>query len=135
MLKVAIIGRENVGKSTIFNKLCKKEFAIVNDQPGVTRDYISHKATLFDLEFELIDTAGWYIGKSKKNLSEQIKANTLFAIDEVDLILFIVDVKTSLSDEDLIFAKKILKLNKKTLSKMLISYLKCCVSILSKKQI
>jgi GTP-binding protein len=115
MLKVAIIGRENVGKSTIFNKLCKKEFAIVNDQPGVTRDYISHKATLFDLEFELIDTAGWYIGKSKKNLSEQIKANTLFAIDEVDLILFIVDVKTSLSDEDLIFAKKIIKLNKKTI--------------------
>jgi GTP-binding protein len=115
MLKIAIIGRENVGKSTIFNKLCNKEFAIVNDQPGVTRDYITHQARLFDLEFELVDTAGWYLGKAKNELSVQIKSTTLAAIESVDFIFFIVDVKTSLSDEDLIFAKKILKLNKKTI--------------------
>ncbi|WPX96349.1 ribosome biogenesis GTPase Der [Candidatus Bandiella euplotis] len=115
MFKIAIIGRENVGKSTIFNKLCQKDVSIVNDSPGVTRDYITHVGKLFDLEFELVDTAGWYLGKDKNNLNVQIKNNTMAAINEVDLIFFVVDVRTYLSDEDVFFAKKIRKLNKKTI--------------------
>ena len=55
MKKIAIIGRENVGKSTLFNKLCQKELSIVNNQPGVTRDYVKNIGKLYDLKFELID--------------------------------------------------------------------------------
>ena len=113
MFKIAIVGRENVGKSTIFNKLCQKEFSIVNNQPGITRDYIKHKGKLFDLEFELIDTAGWYLGKDKKDISSQIKSNILLSIEEANLIFFVVDAKTLLSNEDLILAGKARKFQKK----------------------
>ena len=113
MLKVVIIGRENVGKSTLFNKLCQKEFSIVNNQPGVTRDYVKHIARLFDIEFELTDTAGWYSNKNKKGIKLNIKENILSAIEEADLIFFVVDARASLLDEDLILAKKVRKLKKK----------------------
>ena len=115
MFKIAIIGRENVGKSTLFNKLCQKEFSIVNNKPGITRDYIKHVARLSDLEFELIDTAGWYLNKNKKNAYLDIKNNVLSTIKEADLIFFIVDAKTPLSDEDLILAKKVKKLRKRVI--------------------
>ena len=115
VFKIAIIGRENVGKSTLFNKLCQKEFSIVNNQPGITRDYIKHTAKLFDLEFELIDTAGWYLGKDKKDINYKIKDNILLIVEEADLIFFVVDAKASLSNEDLLLARKVRKLQKKVI--------------------
>ncbi len=112
MKKIAIIGRENVGKSTLFNKLCQKELSIVNNQPGVTRDYIKHIGKLFDTEFELIDTAGWYLNKNKKVIPN-VRENTKTAIDEVDIIFFVVDARSSLSEEDLTLARSANKLHKK----------------------
>ena len=112
MKKIAIIGRENVGKSTLFNKLCQKELSIVNNQPGVTRDYIKHIGKLFDTEFELIDTAGWYLNKNKKVIPN-VRENTKIAVDEVDIIFFVVDAKSSLSEEDLTLARSANKLHKK----------------------
>lgn len=113
MKKIAIIGRENVGKSTLFNKLCQKELSIVNNQPGVTRDYVKHIGKLYDLKFELIDTAGWYL-KKKNEITPKIKTNTSLTIEEADFIFFVVDARTVLSEEDIILAKSIRKLQKNT---------------------
>jgi GTP-binding protein len=115
VFKVAIIGRENVGKSTIFNTLCGRNFSIVNDTAGITRDYVKHTAKLRDLFFEIIDTAGWYLSKNKKVLSEEILDNTLVAVNEADIILFVVDAKVAISNEDLLYAKQVLKMNKKVI--------------------
>lgn len=112
MKKIAIIGRENVGKSTLFNKLCQKELSIVNNQPGVTRDYIKHIGKLFDIEFELIDTAGWYLNKNNK-IIPNVRENTKAAIEDVDIIFFVVDAKSSLSEEDLTLARSTNKAYKK----------------------
>ena len=114
MKKIAIIGRENVGKSTLFNKLCQKELSIVNNQPGVTRDYVKNIGKLYDLKFELIDTAGWYL-KKKNEITPKIKTNTSLTIEEADFIFFVVDARTLLSEEDIILAKSIRKLQKNTL--------------------
>ncbi len=108
MKKIIIVGRENVGKSTLFNKLCHNNLAIVNNQPGITRDYIQNVGKLFDLKFELIDTAGWSF-KKKDEITQQIKLNTTMAIDLADIIFFVVDAKTFLTDEDIMFAKVIKK--------------------------
>lgn len=114
MKKIAIIGRENVGKSTLFNKLCQKELSIVNNQPGVTRDYVKNIGKLYDLKFELIDTAGWYL-KKKNEITPKIKTNTSLTIEEADFIFFVVDARTLLSEEDIILAKSVRKLQKNTL--------------------
>lgn len=114
MKKIAIIGRENVGKSTLFNKLCQKELSIVNNQPGVTRDYVKHIGKLYDLKFEVIDTAGWYL-KKKNEITPKIKANTSSIIEKADFIFFVIDARTLLSEEDIILAKIIRKLQKPTI--------------------
>ena len=104
MKNIVIVGRENVGKSTLFNKLCKKEISIVHNHPGITRDYIEHAAVLFDLQFTLTDTAGWYLNKNKKNI-DNIRDNTYRQIEKADLVLFIVDARTQLLEEDIVLAK------------------------------
>ena len=90
MLKVVLVGRPNVGKSTLFNRLVRSQKAIVNDQPGVTRDRKYGKGKLADLEFTLIDTAG--IDDSLKGSTEiKIKEQSQFAIDDANVIFFVID--------------------------------------------
>ncbi len=90
MLKVVLVGRPNVGKSTLFNRLVRSQKAIVNDQPGVTRDRKYGQGKLADLEFTLIDTAG--IDDSLEGRIEvKIKEQSQFAIDDANVIFFVID--------------------------------------------
>ena len=106
--KIVIIGRENVGKSTLFNKLCNREISITNDQPSVTRDYIKYTGVIFGIKCELIDTAGWHFIK-KETLKIKIQSFIEKIINQADIIFFVVDAKTLLTDEDIEFAKIIRK--------------------------
>jgi GTPase len=101
--KVAIIGRPNVGKSTLFNRLVGKKLALVDDTPGVTRDRRVHAAKLYDLNFEVIDTAGFETAAAA-TLQGRMRAQTELAIDEADLVLFVVDSKSGLMPDDKAFA-------------------------------
>ena len=90
MLKVVLVGRPNVGKSTLFNRLVRSQKAIVNDQPGVTRDRKYGQGKLADLEFTLIDTAG--IDDSLKGrIENKIKEQSNFAIHDANVIFFLID--------------------------------------------
>lgn len=95
---VAIVGRPNVGKSTIFNRVAGERLAIVEDIPGVTRDRVYHPAKWLDHEFNLIDTGGIVI--SDEPISVQIRQQAEIAIDEADVILFMVDGKEGLTGAD-----------------------------------
>ncbi len=112
MIKVAIIGRPNVGKSTLFNKLVKRNIAIVYDTAGTTRDvkeYVVKGGD--DFTFTLLDTAG--LEKSGKDSIAQRMANkTLDAMKSADLILFMIDAKASVLPEDIYFADMVKKQNK-----------------------
>ncbi len=95
---VALVGRPNVGKSTIFNRLVGKKISIIEDTPGVTRDRIYGDVNYKDFKFHLIDTGG--IDVSKETFNEEIKIQTQIAIDESDVIVFIVDGKSELNAND-----------------------------------
>lgn len=101
--KVALIGRPNVGKSTFFNRLVGKKLAIVNDQPGVTRDRRYGAGALLDLEFTVIDTAGFEY--MEEGLSAQMQAQSRNAIEEADLILFMVDGREGITPLDRVLAQ------------------------------
>jgi GTP-binding protein len=100
---VAIIGRPNVGKSTLFNRLVGKKLALVDDQPGVTRDRREGDAKLGDLTFKVIDTAGLEEG-AHESLSGRMRAQTEAAIADADAILFMIDARTGLTPTDRHFA-------------------------------
>jgi len=102
--KVAIIGRPNVGKSTLFNRLAGRRLALVDDTPGVTRDRRVHPAKLYDLAFDVIDTAGFEDAPAA-SLPGRMRAQTEIAIDEADLIFFLVDAKAGLMPDDRTFAE------------------------------
>ncbi|HXR86676.1 MAG TPA: ribosome biogenesis GTPase Der [Stellaceae bacterium] len=104
--RVAIIGRPNVGKSTLFNRLAGRKLALVHDLPGVTRDRREAPATLADLGFTIIDTAGLDDGE-KGSLTSRMRAQTLAALDDADAILFLVDAKAGLTAPDRDFAQKL----------------------------
>src|SRR3546814_19859352 len=87
---IAIIGRPNVGKSTLFNRLVGKKLALVDDRPGVTRDRREGDATLLGLEFRVIDTAG-YEDEDPDPLPGRMRAPTLAAVREADAALFLID--------------------------------------------
>ena len=101
--KVAIVGRPNVGKSTLFNRLAGKKLALVDDTPGVTRDRRIHDAKLYDLRFDVIDTAG-FEEAAAATLEGRMRAQTELAVSEADLILFMIDAKAGLTPTDRAFA-------------------------------
>ena len=107
---VCIIGKPNVGKSTIFNRLVKDKKAIIMDTPGVTRDRIYDTVTYNNKSFFLIDTGGIEIGHDDFN--EDIKAQAELAIDESDLIMFVVDGKNELDPNDYLIRDMLIKSHK-----------------------
>ena len=96
---VAIVGRPNVGKSTLFNRFVESRKAIVDDVSGVTRDRIYGKCTWNGADFSVIDTGG-YVMNSDDVFEEQIRKQVHLALDEADVILFVVDVETGITDLD-----------------------------------
>jgi GTP-binding protein len=115
MFKIAIIGRPNVGKSTLFNRLVGKSFALVDDTPGVTRDRKEAPAKLGPIVFMAIDTAGLEHGILDKSLEKRMVMQTESAVDDADLCLFVVDGKYGITNEDLHFAKWLKKIDKPTI--------------------
>lgn len=95
---VSLVGKPNVGKSTIFNRLVGKRISIIEDTPGVTRDRIYGDVNYKDFKFHLIDTGG--IDVSKDLFNDEIKIQTQIAIDESDIVVFIVDGKDELNAND-----------------------------------
>lgn len=96
---VAIVGRPNVGKSTLFNRLTKSRRAIVSDTAGTTRDRQYGKCEWNGKEFSVVDTGGWVV-KSDDIFEEEIRKQVIIATEEADLVLFLVDVTTGLTDWD-----------------------------------
>ena len=97
---VAIVGRPNVGKSTFFNRLTESRAAIVDDMPGVTRDRNYGKSLWNGVEFSIIDTGG-YVSGSDDIFEEEIRRQANLAIQEADVIVFLVDVETGLTELDI----------------------------------
>lgn len=110
---VALVGRPNVGKSTLFNKIVGKKVAIIEDLPGVTRDRIYQEATYNNKKFYLIDTGG--IDASKMKFNDEIKMQAEIAIKDADIVVFIVDGKEGLTSNDLIVRDLLRKSNKKVI--------------------
>ncbi|MCJ7509226.1 MAG: ribosome biogenesis GTPase Der, partial [candidate division Zixibacteria bacterium] len=108
---VAIIGRPNVGKSTLFNRLIKKRQAVVDDEPGVTRDRNYHLTGWSGKSFYLVDTGG-LVPSTKNEIEKLVKAQAEIAIDEADLILFLIDTKVGAQEIDLEITDKLRKSGK-----------------------
>ena len=111
MLKtVALVGRPNVGKSTIFNRLVGKNIAIIEDSPGVTRDRVYGKVNFDDKTFHLIDTGG--IDLENADFNKEIKMQVEIAINEADKVVFVVDGKEGLTANDYEVRNMLLKAKK-----------------------
>jgi GTP-binding protein len=100
---IAIIGRPNVGKSTLFNRLVGQKLALVDDEPGVTRDRREGEGRLGDLEFTVIDTAGLDEG-AKGSLTARMQEQTEAAIASADALMFVIDARAGLTPNDRSFA-------------------------------
>lgn len=111
MKLIAIVGRPNVGKSTLFNKIAGKRISIVDDTPGVTRDRIYSKAEWLDREFMLVDTGG-IEPDTKDVILSQMREQAQLAIDSADAIIFVVDFKTGMTASDQDVASMLLKSGK-----------------------
>ena len=107
---VAIVGRANVGKSTIFNRIVGQRISIVEDTPGVTRDRIYADASWLTRDFKIIDTGG--IELENASFTEQIKMQAEIAIEEADIILFVVNGREGVTKEDLFVARLLQKSRK-----------------------
>lgn len=101
---VAIVGRPNVGKSTLFNRLTQSRQAIVSDEAGTTRDRQYGKCEWNGREFSVVDTGGWVVN-SDDIFEEEIRKQVLIATEEADLVLFLVDVNNGVTDLDMDVAK------------------------------
>ena len=110
---VALVGRPNVGKSTLFNKIVGMKVSIIEDIPGVTRDRIYQEASYNNKHFYLIDTGG--IDASKMTFNDEIKMQAEIAINEADVVIFIVDGKEGLTSNDLLVRDILRRSNKKVI--------------------
>ena len=110
MPTVALVGRPNVGKSTIFNRLVGKKISIIEDTPGVTRDRIYADVSYKDYKFHLIDTGGIDLGE--EDFNKEIIVQASLAIDEADIIVFILDGKEELNKNDFVIRDMLKKSNK-----------------------
>ena len=108
--RVAIVGRPNVGKSTVFNRMLGERHSIVSDEAGVTRDRLYAKTVWLTREFYLIDTGGIEI--ENRPFQEQIRSQAEIAIEEADVIVFITDGKTGITNDDRLVTKILRKSNK-----------------------
>ncbi|HPQ84182.1 MAG TPA: 50S ribosome-binding GTPase, partial [Actinomycetota bacterium] len=95
---VAVIGRPNVGKSTLVNRILGRREAVVQDVPGVTRDRVRYTAEWSGREFQLIDTGGWEVDAT--GMRADIAAQAERAVDEADVVVFVVDAKVGTTDSD-----------------------------------
>lgn len=112
MNSVVIVGRPNVGKSTLFNRLIRKEHHLMDNRPGITRDRLAALCEIDDLQFELIDTGGW-IDQSNDTLDLAIARQAENAINDADIVLFVVDGSVDVTALDEEFATRLRKLEKK----------------------
>src|SRR5207237_4022351 len=108
---IAIIGRPNVGKSTLFNRLVGQKLALVDDEPGVTRDRREGEARLGDLEFTVIDTAGLDEG-ARGSLTARMQEQTETAIALADVLMFVIDARAGLTPSDRAFADLVRRADK-----------------------
>lgn len=108
---VAVVGRPNVGKSTLFNRLTQSRQAIVDETAGTTRDRQYGKVEWGGQEFSLVDTGGWVVN-SEDIFEEEINKQVAIALDEADVILFVLDVVNGLTDLDLMIANMLRRSNK-----------------------
>ena len=109
---IALVGRPNVGKSTLFNRLTRSPDALVADYPGLTRDRKYGEGTIENRRFILIDTGG--ISGEEEGIDTMMAGQSLLAIQEADIVLFIVDCRAGLNVADHMIAKHLRVNNKKT---------------------
>ena len=95
---VVIVGRPNVGKSTLFNRIVGSQQAIVEDRPGITRDRKTLDAEWLDVPFRLVDTGGWMPGGDQ--LDEKVTQQVETAVQDADVVLFVVDASVGMTDDD-----------------------------------
>ncbi len=105
---VAIVGRPNVGKSTLFNRLIGRRRALVHDRPGVTRDRREGKGAIADMKFTLVDTAGLE-DAAAESLEGRMRAQTELAVAAADVVLFLVDARAGITPDDSVFARQLRK--------------------------
>ncbi len=108
---VAIVGRPNVGKSTLFNKIAGSRIAIIEDTPGVTRDRLYEEVSYMNKPFYLVDTGGIDLADEKFN--DEIKVQAEIAINEADVVIFVVDAKEGITSNDLVVRDILRRSNKK----------------------
>ena len=108
---VAIVGRPNVGKSTLFNKIAGSRIAIIEDVPGVTRDRLYEEVSYMNKPFYLVDTGGIDLANEKFN--DEIKMQAEIAINEADVVIFVVDAKEGITSNDLVVRDILRRSNKK----------------------
>lgn len=113
---VAIVGRPNVGKSTLFNKISGSRIAIIEDTPGVTRDRLYEEVSYLNKPFYLVDTGGIDLGDEKFN--DEIKMQAEIAINEADVVIFVVDAKDGITSNDLVVRDILRRSNKKIIVAM-----------------
>ena len=104
MVKIAIVGRPNVGKSTLFTRLAGKRLALVDDRPGVTRDRRFATGRIGDIDLQLIDTAG-FEDVADESLEARMRRQTELALDEADIALFVFDAREGVTPLDEVFAE------------------------------